>query len=581
MKNYLSNFRLPFKKEGSPNTEDLRRVSLNLNLSKLQAKPKGLDINPARIEQHLENYTREKTQQIQEALKYLEQLNKVELKPAVRLNLLGVVSASTAVALSDIYRKYLSKGGSFPEQAERKTDLTSCISFLRQLIQSYKYILSGDYQLPVKKFNQEQHRVQLVSVRLLELTLWLQRFLAIRFQKLSPQDWKDFNAIYFVYCSLFDAKEPEQMIAKLEIYKASGIFNSRSLERSILSIYKSVQLFGLLDITSWPSKSTQAIEQYLHKNEQLIVIDMNDQQNLIENYVVTHPDLDSAPLFKPKESSKSACFFNLALLKKQVEQELDANLKKKFIGEEEKKRIQPQGQAEKLEENQSLLTMLYKNLSLMQRGSERKSLYGSKSVDVYTGLAESYRLLYEIGKPQTRQELNSGLHDAKARSSSLLFDEGLSEIECRWQIINDSDTGLLIRTIETKYMHAMEVGHIVAIRRDEDGSVGLPQLGYITRLDRTNDGELDVAIVKMSRHAEAITILEPGQDQNTQDLLPGILIQNIEHVWQLILPRYVKYVTGTPAIIKRDTDNIPVRLGESVETKNGFIMFEVRSPVLK
>jgi len=568
-------------KEGSHNTEDLRRVSLELNISRLQPKPKGLDVNPARIEQHLGNYTREKPQQVQEALKYLEQINKIELKPVVRKNLLVVVTASTAVAMTDIYRKYLSKGTSFPEDAERKTDLTSSINFLRQLIHSYKILLSGDYHLPFKKFNQEHERVRFVSVRILELTLWLQRYLAIRFQKLSPQDWKDFNAIYFIYVSLFDPKEAVQMTAKLELFKASGIITSKSPDRNVVSIYKSVQLFGLLDITSWPSKSTQAIEQYLYKNEQLIGLDMNEQQSLIENFVVTYPDLDSAPLFKPRDSSRLACYFNLAPLKKQIEEELDVNLKKKFIGEEEKKRLQPQGQAIKLEESQSLLTLLYNNLSFLQRGSERKTLYGSKTVDVYTGLAESYRLLYEISKPQIRKEMNSGLHDAAARSSSLLFDEDLSELECRWQIINESDTGILIRTIETRYMHVMEVGHVVAIRRDEDGTTGLPQLGYITRLDRLNDGELDVAIVKMSRHAEAVTILEPGQDQNTQDLLPGILVQSIERIWQLILPRYVKYVTGTPAIIKRNMDNIPVRLGESVETKNGFIMFEVRSPGLK
>ena len=581
MKNYLSNFRHPFKKDSSYPVEDLRQHSLDLQLNRLQAKPKGLDINPARIEQHLANYSREKTQQIQEALKYLEQINRIELKNPVRINLLNVILDNTAVALTDFYRKYLSKSSSFPEETERKTDLTSCIGLLRQLILSYKLILSSDYQLPLKKFNHEQERVQVVSAKIFELTLWLQRYLAIRYQKLPMQDWKDLNAIYFVYTSLFNSKEPMHMTSKLELLKASGVFSNRGIDRSALALYKSIQIFGLLDITSWPSKSTQTIEQYLHKYGALIEVSMSDQQTLIDDFVVTYHDLDTVPLYKPREKTTFCCYFNLAKLKKQIEEEIDQVQKKKFLGDDGKKRIQPQGQAVKLEENHALLSLLHAKLSLAHRGDERRTLYGSKSVDVYTGLAESYRLLYEISKPQTHTEMNSGLHDAAARSSSLLFDEGLTEMECRWLIINESDTGILIRTLETKYMHAMEVGHVVAIRRDEEGEGSSPQLGYITRLDRTGDGELDVAIVKMSVLAEAITILEPGQDPNTQDLLPGILIKNLDEAWQLILPRYVKYVTGTPAIIKRKMDNIPVRLGESLETKSGFIMFDVRSPGLK
>jgi hypothetical protein len=179
------------------------------------------------------------------------------------------------------------------------------------------------------------------------------------------------------------------------------------------------------------------------------------------------------------------------------------------------------------------------------------------------------------------KDKNSGLHEAAARHSSLLVDDPTDELECQWLIINESDSGLLMRTMETRYMHTMEVGHVVAFRRNEEGEQHDPQLGYITRLDRSSDGQVDVAIVKISVLAEAVTIMEPGQDQNTHDLLPGILIQDLDQVWQLILPRYVSYVTGTPAIIKRQSDNIPVRLGNAAETKNGFIMFEVRSPGLK
>ncbi len=580
MKQYLSNFRLPFRRDDSGQPEDLRREDMDFRIPHLVPRPKGLDINPARIQEQLNNLAVESCRQVQEGDKYLQQLNRVELKPNVRLKLSDTVLHRCARALTDLYRKYVSKGASFPENSERMTELTSAISLLRNLILSYKIILASDYGLSLWKFNQKLDRVDYSSVRIIELIIWLQRYLGIRFQKLSPQEWKDLNSIFFIYTEILDPSTDADMTGDLGLLKAAGIISDDNLTRSVASMYVSIQLFGLLDISSWPSKSIQTIEQYLHKHEDLINMSLGEPQQPYRDFVVTYADMDRPPGFNEIEAT-TGCYINLSKLKEQVSWDLDELQKKKFIGNEEKKRLQPHGKVADLASNQGLLNLLERSLSPSQRTDERKTLFGAMSVDVYTGLSECYRLLYEQTHGAPEQENESGFHNAAAKHSSLLVDEATSELDCEWVIINESEGGLLMRTVETRYMHAMEVGHMIAFRVNEDGVQREPQLGYITRLDRPSNGQVDVAVVKMSSLAEAVTIMEPGQNQNSQDLLPGILIRDLDQAWQLILPRYVSYVEGTPAFIKRQADNIPVRLGEATETKNGFIMFEARSPGLK
>lgn len=581
MKNYWANLRFPLQKDVSDSHEDCREESLELSLPRLSTKTKGVETHSSRIKDHLDTLAREKTQFIQEAVKYLEQFNRIDLKPNLRFELTQNLLAFTASSLTEQYRKYVSKGTSFPESAERKTDLTVCINLIQNLILSYKILLAHDYTLPLKKFNQQRKRVNKTTIKIIELSLWVQRYEAIRFQKFTSQDWKELNTIFFIHASLFNINEPVDMTDNLVLYKASGVFNTNNAKRSITSLYLSIQLFGMLDITSWPSRSILIIEQYLDKQEDLLDFCLGKPEPPFEDFLLTYANGDTPPVFTEKETAFNFATINLAKLKKQIKKELNEIERKKFIGDEDKKRLAPQGKVVDLSENHGLLTLLLRNLTSVTRTSERKSLYGSRSVQVYSGLAESYRLLYEQGRQSRHSAQDAGFKEAAARHSSLLVDDLSDELDSQWLVMNESENGLLIRTVESKYMHTMEVGHVVAIRNDGEGSETLPQLGYITRLDRLRDGELDVAIVKISVLAEAVTILEPGQDINTQELLPGILVKGLHDEWQIILPRYVSYVSGTPAIIRRKEDNIPVRLGDVVDTKNGFTMFIVRSPGLK
>jgi hypothetical protein len=126
----------------------------------------------------------------------------------------------------------------------------------------------------------------------------------------------------------------------------------------------------------------------------------------------------------------------------------------------------------------------------------------------------------------------------------------------------------------------MDVGHLVAFTMEMDDVLqGQGQLGYITRLHRSREGDVDVAIVKLSKTAETTTAHDPSTEK-VSDMVPAILMKNLEDQWKLVLPKQSKFVSGSPLVLKRGYKNFPVRLGDLHMTKTGFIMFDVRAPNL-
>lgn len=581
MKNYLANLHMPFRKGREDEADDPRRYALELHLPRLGTKPKAFEVHSKKIETHLASYTNERTHLLIEALKYIEQLNKIDLKLGIRAELTHAVLKMSAGALADSYRKYVSKGSSFPETPERKTELTSCIFLLQNLLLSYKIILTETYRLPLKKFSLQQDSLAVLAIRIVELSVWLQRFLAIRFQKLSAIEWRDCNRVFTLYAGMFDSDKEIPLTENLELYKASGILSEKNNRNSMSSLYLMIQIFGQLDISSWPSNAQQIIEQYLDKHADLMKIKFTEKPASGDDFILTFADHPAPPVFNEDGGNTSVkCYIDISEIKQQVKDDIKEIQRKQFLGVEEKKRIQPNGTVDALEEHAALLALLSKNLTEAKRHEDRKNLYGAKIIQLYTGLAAVYKLLYDINHEPRESRDDNVLQNAIAKHSSLLMDGEADALECQWRSINESSNGILVRTVETKYMHALEVGQLIALRED-DANMATPLLGFITRLERLNEGEVDVAIVKLSDEANAVIMLEPGQENTTQDVLPAILMRKQNGDWQVILPRHVKYVSGTPAIIKKKHEHIPVRLGDMVITRNGFIMFEIRSPALE
>jgi len=108
----------------------------------------------------------------------------------------------------------------------------------------------------------------------------------------------------------------------------------------------------------------------------------------------------------------------------------------------------------------------------------------------------------------------------------------------------------------------------------------LPLIGYVARLQHPSDFEAQVAIVRLSRYAEAAAVQSGETDRLFEQ--PVILVQDVKNQWRVVMPPDYGFVTGAPLkLIRADGRTIPARLGDLRLTRPEFVVFDVRSPGLE
>lgn len=580
MKRIVEKIKLPFGRSDQ-GIADQRSSDLELTLPKISGKFKPPELSPKKLEAFYAQYVNDRSSIIREVAKYLEQLNRVEVKAANRQEINNYLMPMAGPIISDAYKKYVRQGSSFPEENERKTILTYCINVLRDLITSYKFVLMDSYTQPAKKFNQLLERMQYACIRIFELTEWLQRILALRYQRLTNREWSDCNRIFAVLKEVASTEREFALTEGMELHKTNVGNSSVTLRKmSAGKLYASIQLFGLLDINTLPAQVMGCIDSYIDSLEIPVDIVDDEGQEPGSGLVVTYRDHDAPPRFIRMNDARGV-LIDISPLIDKVHADQQELMKRQFIGSEEKKRLRNIGAAMSISESLPLLELLEKNLRYFERKDVRKALYGSKYINLYAGFAASYRYLHDMhGGGHPEEEHHRHFRSAVAKHSSLLIEGEVEEIESRWQVINESHGGFLIKTGETKYMNSMDVGYLVAFSLEsENQPVPHGQLGYITRLHRSREGDVDVAVVKISQEAEQVTVFDPA-NESASDMVPAILVKDLEGTWKLILPRQSKFISGSPLMLKGPKRNMPIRLGDQCMTKTGFSMFEVRGPGL-
>jgi len=99
-------------------------------------------------------------------------------------------------------------------------------------------------------------------------------------------------------------------------------------------------------------------------------------------------------------------------------------------------------------------------------------------------------------------------------------------------------------------------------------------------LHRTDDNRIEVAIVRLSSHAEA-AVIQTEQDVQGKSGHTAILVKDLRDQWQLIVNTGMAVKSGDPLkLIRKDGSRLPVRLGEVWLVKKEFTMYELRSPGL-
>ncbi len=530
-----------------------------------------------KIIQNLDSYKMSSVRLLEEAENTLQKINRVLFKPEERKELSELLASYIYSVVLLWYEKYQNTENSLPESNERRNALIASIDAIHQLSISYKLLFREYYSDDKKKHNKLAYQH---GARALELIRLEQRLRALRYQKLPKISWQHCNQIFFSLVYHNSVDENYELISLTGVRKNSNKLRKGKVPTSnVRKLYLSIQLFGLLDVTTWPTRMFHIPDEYLDflAGEGLKVV-ADDGGELQPGFLLTHYKNETPPVFKRNDNFISPLIkFDYTQLYNVLVKDHKEIGKQQFLENfDEKKFSRPLSEIKEVD-RVPVIELMIMGLTTRERRQKRHASFDISTLSVYFGFYEVNRLLKDlIDQDQMRVKESRQFIDTLAQSSALLAGEQKSHMAASWTITNFSMGGLLICTEETDFNNPIQIDMLVAFTLPDNNEH--PILGFVRRLNRPNSKQVEIVIVRLSNYAETVAVQDQGElDSSTSKTV--ILIKDVRGEWNLIIKTSMHYSKGEPLILVRaNGSHLPVRLGEIVYTKKDFKVFELRSP---
>ena len=547
--------------------------------SAFKAAPKEL-ANKQAIVAKLEDLKRFGVRQLQEAASIISQLNRFNLKPDKRVDLIKHILGVVYPAMTRHYQLYQDKIISLPESNERRDAILACIAICGQSAVAYKHLFKDMYTAKSAGYRRVREDILETGGRILELSRLEQRFRALRHQKLPQTTWLDVNRVFFSLLVHGDTDEPIRLLGTIGFSPRQGM-TGRSIQDSTPSkLYLSIQLFGLVDAPSWSTRLFHAPDAYLDCVENAIVIEPETGKDMVPGCLLTHIDNNGPPVFQREAHMPEPriCIEYPNLYNRMVA-DYEELAKMKFIGRFDGDKLsRPLLELETIERFPFLEAMLF-GLRPRERKQKRHAAFGHEHIRIYFGFKDVYRLLMDLASKDVRQIAESrAFMDTLAGYSAGVADDHSVSNRSRWEIANFSTGGLLVITRESSFSMPIQIGSLLAFIPNKD--VKRPMLGYVSRINRPSDQHVEVAIVRLSSHAE--DAIAQDNEGKLGKLGKGVIIfKTLDNKWCLVARHDYDFVSGKPLrLIREDYKRFPARLGNVLLTKQDFIVYELSSPGL-
>ena len=448
---------------------------------------------------------------------------------------------------------------------------------------SYKLLFHTEYSSDPAVFTRHRDTLYGYGLRILELLRLIQRLKALRYQKMSKTDWLDVNQVFFSMLLHNAVSDKLTLLGTVGVRERHDKSERATPRSSMQEIYLSIQLFGLLETNSWPTRTLHVPDAYLASlGPESFQIKPDNRAPLQPGTLVTYLNSKGPPHFQRRDDiSGPSILIDYTGLYNALVKEHEEIGKMKFIDTLDPKKLSRPLQALNDEERLPVLESILTGLRQRTRQQKRHRVHTYDALRVYFGRDEVMRLLRDISSKDPQRTLNSRQFvDTLARQSSLLSEDNKSHMSNQWAMINFSSGGLLIGTEETAFSTPIKIGQLVAFG-PVDAELHRVTLGYINRLQRTDDHRVEVAIVRLSTHAEAV-IIQTDKDIKEKSAHAAMLVKDLRNQWQVIVSATLALKSGDPLrLIRADGAKLPVRLGEIWLVKKEFTVYELRSPGLK
>lgn len=515
--------------------------------------------------------------QLQEAAQILGQLNRFNIKADKRLSLSLAIVGQIYSVLNKFYQQYQSSLSSLPENPDRRQIVIAGIEIAEQAAIACKHMFRELYSAKTAGYQRNRDKLLELAIRILEFLRIEQRLRGLRHQKLPVSAWQDTNRTFFSLLVHDDVDTKLPLLGNLGTWGKIDKTNRESFKSSVRGLYFSIQMFGLLDTPSWSTRLFHVPDGYMDMLDNAILLQLDHQQELVPGFLQIGIDHGGPAVFQRDIRMQAPCLLlEYSQLYNRLIQDYEELAKMKFIGNVDASRLnKPLLSLEPMERLPFLESMLF-GLRPRERRQKRHAAFGSEMLRLYFGYREAFRLLVDLASPDIKYITQSrAFVDTLASHSSGITESNGME-QTKWEIANFSTGGLLVVTRETTYTTPIRIGQIAAFISGKE--MKRPLVGYVTRIHRPNEQNIEVAIVRLSNHAEAALVTcDTGKLAGQR--LGVILFQSPDSRWCLIARHEYDFVSGTPLRLARDRDTaIPARLGNVLLTKQEFVVFELSAP---
>ena len=538
------------------------------------------DLSRKNIIKQLNMYKQFPVRLLEESANILQKINRIVIKPKQRKELAELLASYIYPVVLLWYEKYQNEENSLPESGERRNSLIASIDAIQQLSIAYKLLFREFYSGDRKKYNNLSYQY---GARSLELIRLEQRLRALRYQKLPKVSWQHCNQIFFSLIHHNVVDEDYGLIGLIGVRKKSDKLRKGGVPKSSArKLYLSIQLFGLLDVTTWPTRIFHIPDGYLDllAGEGIKIV-ADDGNKLKPGYLLTYFKNEMPPVFKRSDRLSSPLIqFDYTRLYNALVKDHKEIGKQQFLDEFDESKFSRPLTEIRVVDRVPVVELMIMGLTSRERRQKRHASFDNSCLSVYFGFHEVNRLLKDIVAPdQERVRESRQFIDTLAMSSALLAEEQKNHMAASWTITNFSTGGLLISTEETDFSNPIQIDMLVAFTMPDNKKH--PILGFVRRLNRPNSKQVEIAIVRLSNYAETAGV----QDQNELDSSTAkavILIKDVRGEWNLIIKTSMPYTKGQPLkLIRANGSPLPVRLGEVIYAKKDFKVFELSSPGLE
>ena len=564
---------------------------------------KKVDKNRPSIEQYVERiaeFRRNPVRMLQEATQALSTYNMLIVKPESRVELADKLLGQLYPVFVLYVRELDKSKSSLPESKERATELVACIEALGQLAISYKHVFKEDFSVKPGQYKKNRDRLYYCGFRVLELIRISQRFRAWRYQKLPHADWQDSNQIFFSLILHNDVSQKQQLLGSIGAYVRSQRTDKANIRMSsVQQLYLSIQLNGILDLTSWPLRLFNMSNAYLETYPADIKIEADNNVELKPGWLITFLGNSNPPMFQRYDRMPSpAIRINYIALFERLMKDHEELAKMHFLDSHDDSKLSRPLADLQIGDRQPFIELMLIALQKRDRKDKRHATFDHESLRVYFGFTNILRLLRDVHYANSRAEnktVHRRLEDELAGSSASLSQDFTNSQQSAWKTENFSAGGMLLTTESTSFTQPIEVGQLVAVvahkeddkpkkqrrsRNHEKKKESIhPIVGYVCRLGHQNEKLIEVAIVRLTNYVEHAVIKADGKE--LFDDVKVILHKDIDNKWKIIVPSEIELVSGFPCIVQRASgDDIRIRLGDLWLNKNSFSVFSASSPDL-